>query len=401
MLFSYKATTADGQEQEGTIEATNPDSAVTALQKRGLFVLSIEEGEEKKEWYDISLFERVKTKDVVIMSRQLSTLFEAKVPVLDSFRLLSDQSENPLLGKVLRKVADDIQAGEPLSKAMQKHSNVFSDFYVNMVASGEESGKFSETFTYLADYLERQYELRSKAQHALIYPAFVITVFVVVMVLMFTVVVPKLSEIIEQSGQEIPIYTKIVIATSDFFVSYGVLLAILVVIGGLALWRYSLSAGGKHRLDKLKLQTPVVGLLYSRLYLSRIADNLDTLLTSGVSMLKALEVTQRVVGSEVYKKILGEAIEEVKGGGTISQAFSKHEEIPPIMVKMLKIGEETGKLGFVLGTVSRFYKREVEAAIETMVSLIEPVMIILLGVGVGILLTSVLLPIYNLAGSIA
>jgi len=400
MLFSYKATTTDGKEQEGTIESSDYDLAVIALQKRGLFVLSIDSNEKNK-WYEVSFFERIKTKDIVIMSRQLSTLFEAKVPVLDSFRLLADQSESPILGKVLGEVADDIQAGEPLSKSMNKHANVFSDFYVNMVASGEESGKFSETFSYLADYLERQYELKSKAQHALIYPSFIITVFVVVMILMFVVVVPKLTEIIEQSGQEVPIYTRVVIATSDFFVNYGIFMAIIFIIGVLLLWRYSLSSGGKHRLDMLKLHTPIVGILYSRLYLSRIADNLDTLLTSGVSMLKALEVTQRVVGSEVYKNILGEAIDEVRGGGTISQSFSKHEEIPPIMVRMLKIGEETGKLGFVLATVSRFYKREVEAAIETMVSLIEPVMIILLGVGVGILLTSVLLPIYNLAGSIA
>tara|TARA_B100000745_G_scaffold217478_1_gene144626 strand:+ start:2665 stop:3867 length:1203 start_codon:yes stop_codon:yes gene_type:complete len=400
MLFSYKATTADGQEQEGTIEASNQDSAISALQKRGYFVLSID-ASEKKEWYQVSFFERVKTKDIVIMSRQLATLFEAKVPVLDSFRLLSDQAENPLLGKTLKKVADDIQAGQPLSRAMQNHADVFSDFYVNMVASGEESGKFSETFNFLADYLERQYELKSKAQHALIYPAFIIIVFFAVMALMFTVVVPRLSEIIQESGQEIPIYTQIVIALSEFFVAYGLLIVVALVLAGLGVWRYSLTEQGKHRLDLIKLRTPLVGDLYSKLYLSRIADNLDTLLTSGVSMLKALEVTQRVVGNQVYKDILGDAMDEVRGGGTISESFARHEEVPAIMVHMLRIGEETGKLGFVLGTISRFYKREVEQAIQTMVSLIEPIMIILLGLGVGVLLTSVLLPIYNLAGSIA
>jgi len=400
MLFSYKATGPDGQEQEGTIEAIDADIAINSLQKRGLFVLSVELG-HKRQWFEFSFFEHVKTKDIVIMSRQLATLFEAKVPVLDSFRLLSDQAENPLLSGVLKQVADDIQSGDLLSRAMQKHDNVFSDFYVNMVASGEESGKFSETFNYLADYLERQYELKSKAQHALIYPLFIILVFIGVMTVMFTVVIPKLSEIIKESGQEIPIYTKIVIVTSDFFVRYGFLLAIFIVICGLLVLRYSYSAKGKRQLDSIKLRAPLIGILYSKLFLSRIADNLDTLLSSGVSMLKALEVTQRIVGNQVYKDILEDAINEVRGGGTMSQAFGKHEEMPSIMVRMLKIGEETGKLGFVLGTVSRFYKREVEAAIQTMVSLIEPIMIIVLGVGVGILLTSVLMPIYNLAGSIA
>lgn len=400
MQFSYKATNQEGEESKGTIEAASLDSAILALQRRGLVVLDIDEGGGKKSILEISFFERVKQKEIVVLSRQLSTLFEAKVPVLESFRLLAQEAENPLLQRVLGQVADDIKAGSPISKALSKHPDVFSNFYINMVLSGEESGKLSETFLFLADYLERQYELVSKAKSAMVYPAFIILAFVAVMGLMFTVVIPKLSEIITETGQEVPIYTKAVIATSHFFVNYGIFVLLAVVLGALFLWRYSSTEKGRIRIDKLKLQTPFVGDLFNKLYLSRIADNLDTMLTSGIAMLKGLEVTSKVVNNVMYEEILNEAADHVRGGGNLSEALGKYEEIPRIFVQMVRIGEETGELGFVLKTVARFYRREVEQAIQTLVSLIEPVMIILLGVGVGVLLTSVLLPIYNVAGSL-
>lgn len=400
MLFIYKATNQNGGQQEGNVEASTEESAVNTLQRRGLIVLAIEPA-DKKPWYEISIGGGVKTKDLVVLSRQLATLFEAKVSVLDSFRLLSGESDNEKLQTALSDVANDVQSGETLSSALSKHEGIFSDFYVNMIASGEESGKLSETFVFLADYMERQYELVSKARHAMVYPAFIIAAFIGVMGIMFTVVIPKLSEIIVSSGQEIPLYTKIVIGLSNFFVAYGFFILVALILGGLAVWRYAQTKEGVIKLDELRLATPYVGDLFNKLYISRIADNLDTLLTSGVSMLKALEVTARVVGSPTYRRILEESMELVRGGGTLSQAFNQYEQIPPILVQMLRVGEETGRMGYVLGTISDFYRKEVEAAIETIVALIEPVMIIVLGVGVGILLTSVLLPIYNVAGSIA
>jgi type IV pilus assembly protein PilC len=398
MIFKYKATTEGGIRQEGTISAASEDLAIGALQKKGLIILEIRE-EGKKSILELSFFERVKPKEIVILSRQLSTLFEAKVPILSSFQLLAQESENKLLKRVLNTVVDDIRGGFPISKALERHPNVFSNFYVNMVLSGEESGKLSETFSYMANYLERQYELVSKAKHAMVYPAFIIMAFIGVMVLMFVVVIPKLSEIILATEQEVPIYTKIVIATSNFFVNYGVLVLLFFVLGGIFFWRYSLTEKGKISLESMRLSIPYFGDLYRKLYLSRIADNLDTMLSSGISMLKAIEVTGKVVNSYAYKNILDQAADFVRGGGSLSQALSEHKEIPPIMTQMIRIGEETGKLGFVLGTVSRFYRREVETAIETLVSLIEPLMIVVLGIGVGVLLTAVLMPIYNVASS--
>jgi len=400
MIFNYQATNKDGQEQTGTVEAPNVNLAIASLQRRGLIIVDIV-AEGAGSWLTRLLSSsRVKTKDVVMLSRQIATLFEAKVSAIRIFRMLAAESENPNLRRVLTEITDDIKAGMPISDALGKHPKVFSDFYVHMVAAGEESGKISDNFNYLADYLERAYELSSKARNALIYPAFIILSFVGVMILMLTFVIPRLTDILKETGQVIPIYTKIVIGVSDFFVNYGIFLFILLVILAVFTTRYIKTAVGKTSLSRFKLAVPYIGNLYRKIYLSRIADNLSTMLTSGISMVRAIEITSEVVDNEVYRGILIEAGANLKSGSLISAVMYKYHEIPTIMVQMMKVGEETGKLGFVLQTLSRFYRREVENEIKTLVDLIEPAMIVVLGVMVGILLTSVLMPIYNLAQGI-
>lgn len=398
MIFKYKVTDASGVGKDGTIEAINIEVAISALQKRGLIVVSVSPIEEVSFLErNISLFDRVSNKDIVILSRQMATLFEAQVSALRVFQLLAMQSENPSLRKKLSTVVDDLQAGSSISNALAKHSKVFSQFYVNMVKSGEESGKLDQTFMYLADHLDRTYEVSSKVKTALIYPAFVIFTFITVMVLMLTVVIPKISVILKDSGQEVPIYTKIVMGLSDFFVNYGVFLLIALVIGGFFLWRYLLTEAGKLSLDEAKISTPFVKSLYSKLYLSRIADNMNTMLLSGIPMVRGLDITASVVDNMVFKNLLDKTVEDVKGGSAVSDALAKHNEIPGIFVQMVKIGEETGQLGNILKTLAAFYRREVTNAIDSIVSLIEPAMIVLLGLGVAFLLASVLIPIYNIS----
>jgi len=401
MLFTYKALDAAGKEKKGSIDAVNKDLAISALQQRGLIIVSIKAEGEGKSFLQTTLFEKIPVKDVVILSRQIATLFESQISALKTFTLLASNAENKLLGRRLTEVADDLQAGTSISDALAKHDDVFTDFYINMVRSGEESGKLTQTFTFLADYLERQFELTSKTKNALIYPAFIVFTFISVMVLMFVVVIPRLSEIIIESGQDIPFFTKIVIAISNFFVNFGLLLLIFVVLLGLYLWRLSRSTKGKSYLDGVKLNMPLFGNLYRKLYLSRIADNLDTMLSSEISIVRAIEVTSSVVGNKIYASILTDAAEDVKGGSSLSNALAKHEPIPGIMVQMVQVGEETGSLGSILKTLATFYQREVTDSIDTLVGLIEPVMIVLLGLGVGVLLTSVLVPIYNIAGGIS
>src|SRR3989344_5669360 len=234
----------------------------------------------------------------------MSTLFQAQVSALRVFRLLSAEADKPLLREKLLEIADDLQGGSSISKALSKHPDVFTDFYVNMVRAGEEAGKLDETFGYLADYLERSYEIVAKARSALIYPAFVIFIFITVMVLMLVVVIPKLSAILVESGQEIPIYTKVVIGMSGFFVSYGIFILAVVILGGFFLWRFSRTERGALVIDRFKLSIPYVGTLYTKLYLSRIADNMNTMLTSAIPILKVIEITASVVDNAVYKAIL-------------------------------------------------------------------------------------------------
>lgn len=400
MIFDYKAVTNTGEKKEGKIDAAGKDLAIGVLQRKGLIVVSIYEEGEKKSFIKISFFDGVPMKDIVIMSRQIATLFEAQVSALKAFTLLAGNTENPRLANTLTRVADDLQSGVSIADSLAKYPEIFSDFYVNMVRSGEESGKLMDVFSYLADYLDRQYRLTTKTRNALIYPGFVISIFILVMSLMFVFIIPKLSEIIKESGQDIPFYTKIVLWMSDILLRYGIFILIFVIVGIVYLYKLTRTDNGKTYLDKMKINIPIFKNVFRKLYLSRMADNLDTMLASGIPIVRAIDITASVVGNSVYQNILQETSNAVKAGSLLSDALSKHPEVPQMMSQMIKVGEETGALGKILKTVGRFYSREAEEAVDTLVTLIEPIMIVLLGLGVGTLLASVLMPIYNIAGGI-
>lgn len=400
MLFNYKALNPQGSEETGTIEAINVDVAINSLQRRNFVIESIEPENSGSFMTQISLmFENVSLKDLVMLSSQVSILFNSHVSVLRIFRLLAEGAENPTLGRTLNEVAEDIQGGESLSSALSKHTTIFSEFYVNMVKAGEESGKLSETFQYLAAYMEREYALVSKTKNALMYPAFVVATFIGVMTLMLIVVIPKLSAVLIEGGQAIPIYTQVVIGMSNFLIRYGLYFLIFIAVAGIVLWKVGLP-GGTKGWSSIKLKLPLFGKLFKKTYLSRIADNLDTMLASGVPMLRSIEIAGKVVGDDTYSAIMFEVEEKVKAGSSLSDAFSDRPEIPQIMVQMVKVGEETGELSTILKTLAAFYKREADSMVDTMVGLIEPIMIVLLAVGVGFLLASVLVPIYNITASI-
>lgn len=400
MIFIYTATTEAGEKKEGTIEAVNREIAISGLQRRGLIITSIKSEEENKKWFNFSFMESVSMKDVVIMSRQMSTLFEAQVSALKAFSLLSTNTENPILARKLNQIVTDLQSGSSIAGALAKHPEVFSDFYVNMVKAGEESGKLTQVFSFMAEYLDRQYALTSKTKSALVYPGFVIGIFFVVMGLMFTVVIPKLSGIILESGQVVPWYTQVVMAISSFLVNYGIFLILFLVLFIGYFISLLKSKAGRLVLDDLQLRVPIIKNLYLKLYLARIADNMDTMLSSGISIVRAIEITAAVVGNRRFKTILTESMEAVKTGKAFSVALEAHPEIPKLMPQILRVGEETGSMGQILKMLSHFYEREVREAVDTIVGLIEPFMIITLGLGVGLLLVSVLVPIYNIAGGI-
>lgn len=404
MNFRYEVKTPDGETKEGSIDAPNLDLAVNALQRNNFIIISITPEEFQGGAPSIkkllSIFERVNMRDVVIVSRQLATLFEAKVPVVDSFKILVSEAPSGVLQKHLQEVLDDLQGGLPISQAMSRHPDVFSKFYVSMVKAGEESGELEKIFSFLADYLDRTYQLVNRVRNALIYPAFVLSAFVIVMVLMITIVIPNLSAVIIESGQEIPVYTKIVIATSDILRAYGIFILAFLIILGIVGWRYAQGVMGQETIGRLQISLPYFGDLYKKLYMARFSDNLQTLISGGVPIVRALEITADVVGSTIYSRIITEARDAVRAGSSISGALVVYPEVPKLVSQMVKVGEETGKLDFILRTLAKFYTQEVNVAVDNLVNLIEPILILILGLGVGVLVASILIPIYNISSAI-
>ncbi len=404
MLFNYKAIDAASVQREGTVEAPTIDAAISAVQKRGYTLVSIDEAAQAGGLsgllnIEFTFFQSVSNKEVVILSRQIATLFQAQVSPLRIFRLLSAEVENPQLQTAMNQIVEDLQAGSSISRALSAHPEIFSSFYVNLVRAGEESGSLEKSFDYLADYLDRQYEVISKARNALVYPAFVVGIFFVVMGLMLTLVIPNIAKILTDAGQELPIYTRIVIGLSSFMVDYIGIILVAMAAGGVALWKFSQTNVGKRSIDEFLISIPYLGDLQRKLLLTRLCDNMSTMLSSGISIVQALEVTADVVDNTVYKEIIESALTEVKGGRSFADAISEYPEIPGVLAQMSKVGEETGSLGNILTTLANFYRREVNNAVDTLIGLIEPAMIVMLGLGVGVLLASVLMPIYNLSST--
>ncbi len=398
MLFNYTAIDSNNAQREGTVEAVHIDAAISAVQARGYTVVSLDPIEEKKNLFNIelTLFQSVSNKEIVILSRQIATLFQAHVSPLRIFRLLSAEIDNVYLQRILNQVVEDLQGGSSIARALAAHPGVFSSFYVNLVRAGEESGSLEKSFMYLADYLDRSYEIVSKARNALIYPAFVISIFFIVMGLMLTMVIPKVAKILIDSGGELPIYTKIVIGLSAFLTNYIAFILIGISFAAIGIWRFVKTPAGHRVYDELMISIPYMGNLQRKLILTRLCDNLSTMLSSGISIVQALEVTADVVGNMVYKEIIETALNDVKAGRSFADAIAEYPEIPGVLAQMIKVGEETGSLAEIVGTLAVFYRREVNTAVDTLIGLIEPIMIVLLGLGVGTLLASVLMPIYSI-----
>jgi type IV pilus assembly protein PilC len=401
MDFKYTATNIYGEQFEGVISVDNQEIALARLRSQDLTVTSLVRVKQVASTGSLSFFDRVSLKEIVNFSRQMSALLEAGVPILKAFQLIQDDIEKPFFKSIISNVVDEIKSGKSISESLSKHRRAFDDFYVSMIRSGEESGKMSTTFSYLAEYLDRSYSLTVKVRNSMIYPAFVVATFVIVMILVFTMVIPKLASILTDSNVQLPFITQVVLAISNFLVAYGLYFLVFAIVGGIFLYsRFRESGYFEEYLDDIKLRIPLLSNLFKMLYITRIADNIETLLTSGVSLTKAIAITGDVVGNRQYKNILTEALEDVRGGVTFSDSLAKYQKfIPSTMIQMVRIGEETGEMGKLLGNVAKFYQREINATIDTLVGMIEPAMIVLLGLGVGLLLVSVLMPIYNLASA--
>ena len=400
MEFNYKAKTQSGEIIEGTVDAPDENEAVDILHNKRYVVLSLTPLKKDIFRTDINLIlSKPGTKDVVIFTRQLSTLVDADMPLTEGLRTLAKQAEKPVFRKIITEVSEDVEAGSSLSGALSKHPKLFSIFFVRLVQSGEVTGKLHESLLYLANYLERSQSINSKIRGALAYPIFVVFALIVVTLIMVIYVLPQLLTIFEEAGVEnLPLTTRMLVWVTNFINTY----LYYLIIGMLALvylgWAYIKTTRGREWLDNVKINFPSLGMVIRNLYLARIAESLSTLIKAGIPILDGIKITSDLVGNENYRKIMLAAEENVRGGGTISEILDKYEEMPPLFTSMVAIGEKTGKLDFILEHLSKFYKSESDTAIDSMSQLIEPILVLVLGFAVALLVSSILLPIYNMVG---
>lgn len=400
MQFTFKARDAEGKVIRGKVEAMNTNEAAALLQRQSLVPVTISDiAEESPFMMELRrLWEGITQTELVVFFRQLSALIEAKVPVLLSLRTIQRQVENRYFKAVLKGVGDDVEDGLPLSEALAKYPLVFDTLTVSMIRAGEVSGSLHKSIVHLAENIEKTYDLTAKIRGALYYPGFVILAAGVIGFLTLTYIVPKITGIISEMQIKIPWYTKLVIKVGDLMQNYWWAVLIVLFAGFGSAMYYFRTPNGAKEWDIVKLRLPVLGDLFRFLYIARFAENLSALLISGIPLVKSLLIVSSVVGNSVYESIILRSADEVKKGGTISSVLIRDENIPPIVTQMVEIGEESGQLSETLKNTAAFYSREVDNRARTLATMIEPILIVILGIGVAILVFAILVPIYDIVG---
>jgi type IV pilus assembly protein PilC len=397
--FKYRVRTNEGLIQAGLVEAPTQGDATDALVERGYEVLILEPYTPSSVKRTFSFFNRIKAKDVIVISRTLSVMVSASVPLVDALKNIAMQTENPLLREIMKDIASEVETGSRLSDAFERHPKVFGGFFVNMIRSGETSGQLEGVLEYLADQQEKDYDLASRIKGAFIYPGFILFAMIGVGFMMMTFVVPNLTKILQEAGVELPISTRILIAVSGLFEKNWILMiigAIGLVVGIQAFIR---TPYGKLKWDELKLRLPILGRLFQNMYVVRFSRSLATLIQGGVDQVTALEIVAGIVGNQVWKRMVFDTIKEVNEGNSITTAFVRYRGIPSMMIQMIAIGEDTGKLQEVLNRVADFFRRELDNTVRNLVTLIEPIVMIMLGLAVGVMVSAILLPLYNLSSA--
>lgn len=401
-LFAYSARQSDGHAVKGTVEAPNLETATELLRDQQLIVLRLKQKANSLNWRFLqNLLNRVSVKDITFFSRQLAVLISATIPLVRALKILVRQTRTEVLKRIIADIAAEVDGGAKLSQAMARYPQAFDQFFIHMVRAGETTGRLDDVLQYLATQKEKDYALRSRIRGAMIYPSFIVATMIGIGTLMMVFVVPRLSAIITQGGGELPLPTQILLGTSWVLSNYWLL--ILVIIFGLIIATvvYGQTLAGRYYIDAIRLRLPVFGPLYQKIILTRFSVSLSNLLASSVPVTQALTIVADVVGNAQYHEVLMQTITEVEGGNSIASVFAHSKIVPPIVAQMLSIGEETGRLDDILKKLSEFYTAEVETGVATLTSLIEPIIIVLLGIGAAIMVTGILLPIYSITNSIA
>ncbi len=400
MKFRYKAQNQEKRIQAGVIEAESREEAIKTLQGHSLIVFSLVAEKDIplfKKQVNVPFLNRIKQKDLVVFSRELATLVEGKVSIVEALKSLARQTSNPNFKDIIAVIAQEIEGGSSLSKSMGKYPKVFSNFYINLIRSAEVSGTLEKTLTYLADYEENRHDTVSKIKGAMMYPLVLLVFMGAIGIFAMVAIVPQITSMLLEANVELPLMTKILIGLSDFLQNFWYL-AILLVIGvifGFSRWLHS--PQGNKIWGKIVLKIPIVSRVLKNFYLNRIADNLKTLLRGGISILKALDVVSGVIGNSVYRTIILETKEEVRGGKSMSSVFEVYREFPPMFTEMVKVGEKSGNVDTMLEKLASFYKKEVDAVIDNISKLIEPFLIIILALGVAFLVSAIIIPIYKMS----
>jgi len=402
MKYVYQARSKEGKIETGTVEASSKEAAAFLLQKYNIFVTSIKEQTPAIfRTESISFLNKTSKKDLAVFSRQLSVMVSARVPITQSLKSLAIQIKNHVFKEEVLKASQLVEGGSPLSEAFGAFPKTFNVFYTSLIKTGEASGKIAESLSYLSEHLEREHDISSQIKSAMIYPAFVIVVLFTIVPVVIFFVMPRLMDLVKQTAAEPPAFTKMMIGFYNFLASYGWILLIIFGCFVVFLASYFLSKQGRARYQEWSLKIPFVGGFLKKTFLVRFAENISTLISAGLSINNALKITRDTVGNSVYKKILTETEERVSEGERISSVFAKYPEYaPPFVVQMIQVGEETGTLDKNLVQIVSFYNKEIKRAIETFTALLEPILIIVLGVGIAFLAFSVIQPIYGTLGSI-
>ncbi len=388
--FEYTARNLQGKETTGTMDASSRDEVVSQLRKNRMVLVRLREAKKAK------IRGRVPTRDIVIFTRQFATMINSGLPLVQALDILAKQTDNKILSEVTRQVVYDVESGNTLADALSKHKNAFTDLFVNMVAAGEAGGILDTILLRLATFLEKNDAIVRKVKGAMIYPAVIFAVAGMAIIVLLIFVIPTFQDMFASVQMELPLPTKIVIFMSDFLQTKWWLLIIIVVGTAYAIKQYYATEGGKLVIDRLMLHAPVLGDLLRKSAVSRFTRTLGTLISSGVSILEGLEITARTAGNRVIHDAVMESRSSIAGGETIASPLERSGVFPPMVTSMIAVGEATGGLDEMLTKIADFYDDEVDAAVGALLSLMEPIMIVVLGVIVGGMIVAMYLPIFGM-----
>lgn len=399
-IFNYKAKNRLGRIKRGRTIAISESVAIRNLSRRGLEVRTIKDVSKSIDHKFIFLLNPIKSKDLVIFFRQFSIMMSSGVPIAEALITIVDQTENIKFRDILSKVAYDVDSGSFLSDAMKKHPRTFSQFYCNVVKAGETTGKLDEVLNYLAEEIEKDYDLTKRFKGALIYPLFVLSGLVIVGFIFLFFVLPELTKILSDTGGTLPLATRIVIGSIDFLKKYFFVFLFLLFSAVVFFKLFFKTDLGKTSRDIFLLKLPVVGKILQLVYLVRFSRSFGILLKGGVPIVKSLEIVEGVVKNKVYKNIIKKTIKDVNEGESVVGVLESSEYVPKMIPAMMSVGETTGRLDEVLVEIARFYDKDISNKLNNLNVIIEPVIMVIMGIGVGIMVAAIILPMYNLAGQI-